>query len=595
VTPPSPWQILKIPATNDESEIRKAYAQRLRETRPEDDPAGFARLRAAYEQALRLARSVRQTPSIAAVSPAVSRMAEVPGPAISGSAPAEDATPPPPNEESAGQPSLPATPAMRTEASEGAKAEGSPKEDLRRQMLHLARLASSAAVQPSELSAALDECLQSPALANLQVQLQFEAALADLLGRTQPRTQCLLEPAIEHFNWRLRAASVGTDAPRNLVSYADNVRVLENARTTSSKAHAALTRRPSPPKLRAGIYLMRLDRTVKTLLGEFGNPLPAGLDRSALEWWQKYFSVPRLRPELLWLTIALAALGAVIGATQAPDGRKALSLAIGAVFGALIGAGVAAGVHWLIDWPRHKLRTTRQVARVEVRLGWAPVAIALCFVAAIAPSNALTTALFVVPSAANVAWALLMAPEQRQGTARQALYGKIVINIPLLAWCVAACDPRAVIVTGVMWPTLLGAIVAFGLGQWPLVMAFVHDLSPARQLQARVLIVLLALGMLLLTWFAPPRGRLGAVVFVAMVALILVQRTAAANLTAEQFRMRYWAGLAVVWLIAPLMGSAKITSSNPVPALHLGGPIFMGALVLTVAMSIYNARRPKAA
>ena len=46
------WHILGIAPTGDEAAIKKAYAARLREHRPDRDPAGFRRVRAAYEEAL---------------------------------------------------------------------------------------------------------------------------------------------------------------------------------------------------------------------------------------------------------------------------------------------------------------------------------------------------------------------------------------------------------------------------------------------------------------------------------------------------------------------------------------------------------------
>ena len=78
----SPWAELGIEATGDAGLIRKAYAARLKQTRPEDDPAGFARLRAAYEAALAMA------PGLAA------RMAPPPAPAPKPTAPEPPAAPP---------------------------------------------------------------------------------------------------------------------------------------------------------------------------------------------------------------------------------------------------------------------------------------------------------------------------------------------------------------------------------------------------------------------------------------------------------------------------------------------------------------------
>jgi len=46
------WDELGISPTGEAAAIRRAYAIRLKQIRPDDDPAGFARLRAAYEAAL---------------------------------------------------------------------------------------------------------------------------------------------------------------------------------------------------------------------------------------------------------------------------------------------------------------------------------------------------------------------------------------------------------------------------------------------------------------------------------------------------------------------------------------------------------------
>ena len=56
----SSWETLGIAATPEEGAIRKAYAARVRQWRPDTHPQEFARLREAYEHALRWARMAVQ-------------------------------------------------------------------------------------------------------------------------------------------------------------------------------------------------------------------------------------------------------------------------------------------------------------------------------------------------------------------------------------------------------------------------------------------------------------------------------------------------------------------------------------------------------
>lgn len=54
------WDTLGITAESNERDIKRAYAKRLKQTRPEEDPEGFQALRQAYEEALEYAAWVRK-------------------------------------------------------------------------------------------------------------------------------------------------------------------------------------------------------------------------------------------------------------------------------------------------------------------------------------------------------------------------------------------------------------------------------------------------------------------------------------------------------------------------------------------------------
>ncbi|AFU99840.1 RDD family protein [Simiduia agarivorans] len=52
----NPWQLLELEPTDDARAIKRAYAKKLKLTRPDDDPKGFQALNEAYQRALQLAK-----------------------------------------------------------------------------------------------------------------------------------------------------------------------------------------------------------------------------------------------------------------------------------------------------------------------------------------------------------------------------------------------------------------------------------------------------------------------------------------------------------------------------------------------------------
>ena len=55
-----PWSQLGLPGPSDLSEVRHAYAEKLKTAHPEEDPEGFQRLHSAYQLASRMARQQKR-------------------------------------------------------------------------------------------------------------------------------------------------------------------------------------------------------------------------------------------------------------------------------------------------------------------------------------------------------------------------------------------------------------------------------------------------------------------------------------------------------------------------------------------------------
>ena len=87
---PNPWGVLGIEPTRDVAEIRRAYAAVLKRTRPEEDPAGFAELRQAYERALAQARAGARV--VQFVTPVAEPVGQSPAPVATAEAAAPAAT-----------------------------------------------------------------------------------------------------------------------------------------------------------------------------------------------------------------------------------------------------------------------------------------------------------------------------------------------------------------------------------------------------------------------------------------------------------------------------------------------------------------------
>jgi uncharacterized RDD family membrane protein YckC len=68
------WNVLEIEATNDRIVIKKAYASKLKVTKPDFDPEGFQTLHAAYKKALSLKDSIKRPKTLESNSDEVKKI-----------------------------------------------------------------------------------------------------------------------------------------------------------------------------------------------------------------------------------------------------------------------------------------------------------------------------------------------------------------------------------------------------------------------------------------------------------------------------------------------------------------------------------------
>jgi hypothetical protein len=156
------WEILGLPPTDDARAIRRAYSVRLKSVHPEDDPAGFQVLRAAYEAAL---------PSLRNRDGADAAWHE-PGPADQAAEPTGGVTPTP-------------------------TADGLDRARRRVEALLLDPNASEA-----HILAALREVLAPSVIENIGRAATIEDWLLRLIVQTLPRSELLIPEADDAFDWR---------------------------------------------------------------------------------------------------------------------------------------------------------------------------------------------------------------------------------------------------------------------------------------------------------------------------------------------------------------------------------------------------------
>ncbi|MFN3668424.1 MAG: hypothetical protein ACK4VY_03895 [Brevundimonas sp.] len=383
------WATLGIPATNDTADIRRAYARRLKAVHPEDDPAGFQALRAAYDQATDMARNGWAVPQPVSPHEAGDEEDDDGAPDADWAAEAADRWSIAPTVAADGGSWEPAP--DRWARADAAAPDPDPgrareaEQAAAHQALcdQLTAIVRDPAGDRQEALTVLIRLFRSPAMDSLQTHGRVEHWLAHLVGYGGPAADELVEPVIQFFGWNTSRIGVDLSHAQPVLRRRDArdlVRRLEWAGDPDHAAWRALTRKPDWPRRLTEPLTPGLAARVAALLDRITWDLPdlqARLNPEAVALWRARLASPGPGPVFLWVLIVSAPLLALIvnGAEilGPADGVKflVLWLAVAVVFAGLGLAytfGIARpGQAWIASNPWNR--------PLWLRLAWAPAAL----------------------------------------------------------------------------------------------------------------------------------------------------------------------------------------------------------------------------
>jgi hypothetical protein len=407
-------------------------------TSPEDDPAGFQALRAAYERALAYAAPAKRAPETRTVpevaeprdSTAWTRTPEVEAEASDAETPSGDrllqrhAWRAPEGRADRGGPPV-RTRAWRPPAATPIAVgfdEATEREYAARRKA-LAELLAGADASTDALRAALRAVLASPVLEQMGRHNEAEVWVAQLIARNTPRADPLIDPAIEHFGWDDGRVGPSSNVGVRVLARRDDVRFLVQSQAVGSPfqgALAALARPPARWRLAANRLTPDLGRKVRAFLAAVRAQRPGvipALDPQAVAWWDNHLDRPRLGALEVWSLVVAPAMLALIDwlGGQGPGARPAHPLGAFVTAAGLIGSFVLVRLY-VVAWPRELWRR-RWAARAPdwVRFGWAAGLVAVLPLSALAPPSDIGSLVLAAAAALLAIWAVAVGdPDRRQ-------------------------------------------------------------------------------------------------------------------------------------------------------------------------------------
>jgi hypothetical protein len=565
------WDILGIAATGETAAIRRAYARRLKATQPEDDPEGFKQLRAAYEAALQTASHADDV--IQQVS------AHMRGASAA-------------NHSEPGQSQLIEREAEPPEA-ELLQLQQAFHELARE--LRAAPTVTRAGHKGLEELEGLRAILQSPALANIQLEQQVETQLAELLARTLPRSDPLLWLTAQRFGWRKDAHRLSS-APAAIVARLQDLEFLASLEAPGSPYAVAFQRLQRPPVpvlswLQAHVH--RPPRAgghqLLALLRDQHPALLEMLDARAVTWWDRLLSQPQ--PSLLLITLGVILTGfSMLTYGFVPDTEHSGGWPL--LITAAAWAGVVLWKLYLIDWPRLLMQRRWPLGTpLVLKVGWLPLAASSLLLAALPIGERQWVRVApVVLSLLALQWTWITVRPIAFGRFSDLNVGTLLVvlgpaALALFWWLAVAKDFSPPVYTQLMIPQAI-LLLACAFGLWETQAAWVFDLRSSQRQAALLFLALWCCAAGAAWWWLAPAAEWQPLSAALLLIALCLQRPL--HVTHRQTLC-----LVGWWVLGPILYCAFLDE----PSLRLrsqplagSGLVLLSAVLLTVICAWHNER-----
>ena len=561
------WQILGIKRTRDRSEIRRAYARKLKITNPEDDPEGFKALRVAYEQALAGSR--------------VPEVADMPVPATVRNEPEDahgdvEAV----QDETAAPTERPAA-AMQPDTNTQTLSDPRLEHAAAQNRLNFLLYQKTSDIEV--LSAAFQAVIMSPAMGEVDVEVATEAWLAYILVEHAPYSDRLIGPAVERFGW-------ADESPRNrrnhqvqrLRQRLEDLKFLRDVMRPESPhqgAYKILSRGFRPITLGWRFFSSTTPTMIADFLGLMRSRHPSildYLDRDTVAHWEAWLGKRTYLPSWgLWVAAASPFCLATIAicAVLPRDLWGAISLLL-IIPPALTVAVVIATFGPLVPkllWRERSYRLTG-----AMRTGWAPATLAVLGLAAL-PGETWSIVAVAVGALLATLWAGASGRLDKTAHGWMPWQARAILSEGfLIAWWSVA---YFAVPDNSGLPISIAMLTVAGVSAWGRVPAYEAWLRLRRtwHLVLPALGLLAAAGAAYLLLLSMGRPDLRGPATCALAAVVFAHRPLTSPLGAWSFRLKWFTVFAMV----------KLGSSEGVPSVFAGGGfalLFWAAIVMILTL-----------